>query len=277
MEKVLFTRQRHEADRAGLHWDYRLVVGDLAHSWATKKELPEPGKSIMLWQQPVHTAHYALSEKVIIPKGQYGAGITTLDWVKKGKAELAEDKIIIHTDDGRFLLKKMPNYEDGSGWLFRNLGKENMEKKAEKEIPQDVINITKVLTGGYVNKYLEKIASDMAIAKKSKGEEEKAIHDYGIRGKKAKNPVLKKAISHAREEEKTHAKLLGKAEKAIEKKANLTKALSKIKKIVTSPQRASKLQSTLEGRSKSKINREMSRTADDILRSLKPTKNHSGN
>ena len=30
--QVLFTRQRHEADRAGLHWDYRIVIGDKAYS-----------------------------------------------------------------------------------------------------------------------------------------------------------------------------------------------------------------------------------------------------
>jgi hypothetical protein len=141
MESVLFTRQRHEADKAGLHYDYRLVVGDKAHSWATKKELPEVGKSIMLWEQPVHTADYALSKKVVIPKGQYGAGVTTLDWVKKGQAHFEDGKIVVHTKDGRFLLKKMPNYEDGTGWLFKQLPKEekNIEKKAE-------------------NKYLEKIA-----------------------------------------------------------------------------------------------------------------------
>ena len=203
MENVLFTRQRHEADRAGLHYDYRLVVGDKAHSWATKKELPGKGKSIMLWQQPVHTAHYALSERVEIPKGQYGAGVTTLDWVKKGKAELGSDKIVIHTKEGRFLLKKMPDYQDGSGWLFKQLPKEeNMEKKAG-------------------NKYLTKISSDMAIAAKSKSEEDKAIHDYGVREKEAKNPVLKKAIEHAREEERDHSKGFAKAEKDIEKKAML--------------------------------------------------------
>jgi hypothetical protein len=142
MENVLFTRQRHEADKAGLHWDYRIVVGGKALSWATKKELPDMGKSIMLWEQPVHTAHYALSEKVVIPKGQYGSGTTTLDWIKKGKAQFDDGKIVIHANEGRFLLKKMPNYEDGTGWLFKQLPKEekeNMEKKSE-------------------NKYLEKIA-----------------------------------------------------------------------------------------------------------------------
>ena len=81
--EILFTRQRHEADKAGLHWDYRLVHDDKAYSWATKKELPTPGKSIILFEQPVHDREYALSKKVIIPKGEYGAGITTLDWVRK--------------------------------------------------------------------------------------------------------------------------------------------------------------------------------------------------
>jgi SNF2 family DNA or RNA helicase len=129
MEKVLFTRQRHEAERAGLHFDYRLVVGGVAKSWATKKDLPKPGESIILWQQPDHTIDYALSPKVVIPKGMYGAGVTTLDWVKKGEAKMSEDKIVIHTNDGRFLLKKVPGYGEGDGWLFKNLG---MEKVAEE-------------------------------------------------------------------------------------------------------------------------------------------------
>jgi hypothetical protein len=142
MEKVLFTRQRHEADRAGLHWDYRLVVGGVAHSWATKKELPKPGESIMLWQQPIHTVEYALARRIVIPKGMYGSGVTTLDWVKKGDADLSKDKIVIRTDDGRFLLKRMPKYEKGDGWLFKNLGKEEIiEKKANE-----------------MNKYLTKIS-----------------------------------------------------------------------------------------------------------------------
>ena len=164
MEKVLFTRQRHEADRAGLHWDYRIVIGDKAHSWATKKPLPEPGKSIMLWQQPVHTADYALSPKVVIPAGQYGAGVTTLDWVKKGMAEMSADKIIISTDDGRFLLKKMPDYMDGNGWLFKNLGKGTPDNKyltKASTLVQKDQNEEKELGKKMEikNKYLDKIAS----------------------------------------------------------------------------------------------------------------------
>ena len=142
MVPILFTRQRHEAKRAGLHWDYRIVVGDVAYSWATKKPLPDPGKNIVLFAQPVHTAHYALSEKVIIPDGQYGAGVTTLDWVKKGHADFEEDgKLMLHLDNGeKFLLKKTPSYGD-KAWLFRNVSPAMNEKKAYfsrhkyKEVP----------------------------------------------------------------------------------------------------------------------------------------------
>ena len=138
-QEILFTRQRHEADRAGLHWDYRLVHGDKAYSWATKKELPEPGKSILLFEQPTHTSHYALSERVEIPKGSYGAGTTTLDFVRKAKLipdEAEPCKLVIETKDGeRFLLKQLPDGKYGDKtWLFKNLTKNtNMKKQAKLE------------------------------------------------------------------------------------------------------------------------------------------------
>lgn len=133
-KEILFTRQRHEAKRAGLHWDYRLVHGDKAYSWATKKELPEPGKSIILFEQPVHDTSYALSQRVEIPDGQYGAGITTLDWVHKARVEdeTEPDKLVVRLKDGnKFLIKKLDSGKYGDkSWLFKNLGKE-MKKEAE--------------------------------------------------------------------------------------------------------------------------------------------------
>lgn len=139
--KILFTRQRHEADRAGLHWDYRIVIGDKAYSWATKKELPEPGKSIILWEQPVHTSDYALRKRIVIPKGNYGSGVTTLDFVRKGTIKSEEGKHVITVKDTgeRFLLKKLPNSLKGDGWLFKNLGEKkdsSLEKQAEELQPQ---------------------------------------------------------------------------------------------------------------------------------------------
>jgi len=57
------------------------------------------------------------------------------------------------------------------------------------------------------NKYLEKIASDLAMATQSEKEEVQAIKDYSHRIQEAKDPQLKKAIGHALGEERTHAKL----------------------------------------------------------------------
>lgn len=134
-QEVLLTRQRHEADRAGLHYDVRMIVGDLAHSWATKKEMPEPGKAIILWEQPVHDKAYALSKKVVIPKGQYGAGVTTLDWIRKGQIsnpEEDEHKFTLSTKNGdRFLFKKLPESYGKKAWLFKNL------KAVEKKVPSE--------------------------------------------------------------------------------------------------------------------------------------------
>lgn len=188
--EILFTRQRHEAERAGLHYDYRIVIGDKAYSWATKKEMPEEGKSIIFHEQPVHTADYALSPRVEIPSGQYGAGVTTLDWVKKGRVEKGDGYYIVHTNDGgKFLLKHIPSYGEKQ-WLFKNLG---------------------------MNKYLEKIAADLKMAEKSKQEEDKAIVDYGNRIQEAKDPGLKKALTHARNEEKDHSKSFGEVMKKLKR------------------------------------------------------------
>lgn len=135
-QEILFTRQRHEADKMGLHYDYRLVVGDKAYSFATKKEMPEAGRSIVLFEQPVHDREYALSPKVVIPAGSYGAGVTTLDWVHKATVgeHSTADQMTIRTKDGqRFLLKRIPNSGWGDkAWLFRNLDKPNkfLEKAA---------------------------------------------------------------------------------------------------------------------------------------------------
>lgn len=132
-KEIILVRQRHEAERAGLHYDYRIVVGDKAYSWATKKNLPEPGKSIILHEQPVHDTSYALSKKVIIPKGEYGAGVTTLDKAWKGKARIKDDEYLLHLNNGdRFLIKHMPNYGPKQ-WLFFNITGKGQDKKAEEQ------------------------------------------------------------------------------------------------------------------------------------------------
>lgn len=169
-EEILFTRQRHEADRAGLHWDYRLVHGDKAYSWATKKQLPEPGKAILLFEQPVHDRSYALSQRVEIPKGEYGAGTTTLDFVRKAKLTPdGEGKMVLTTGSGeRYLLKKMEDGKYGDkAWLFKNLTKIDMDN----------------------NKYLEKIALRYP---------EVPRHEFDMAFEGGGNPTRERIIAAAR-------------------------------------------------------------------------------
>lgn len=143
IQNVLLTRQTHIADRAGKHYDYRIVIGDKALSWATKKELPENNKPIILWEQPVHTASYALSKKVIIPAGNYGAGTTTLDFVRKAKLETrGPDSYVLSVAGGeRYLLKKMPKYDEGA-WLFKSLTKSTTPPEKNKYLEKAAMLIT---------------------------------------------------------------------------------------------------------------------------------------
>jgi hypothetical protein len=56
--------QEHDADKAGKHYDLRLIDPDTnhAHSWALPAaHMPEPGKSVLAVPQPTHTADYALN------------------------------------------------------------------------------------------------------------------------------------------------------------------------------------------------------------------------
>lgn len=138
-QEILFTRQIHEAKRAGRHYDIRFVVGDRAYSFATKKDIPEEGQSILLYEQPVHDASYALSQRVEIPEGQYGAGVTTLDFVKK--ARIGENstptQMTIHSEGKRFLLKKVDNDKYGEkAWLFKNLPANKYLEKIATRINQ---------------------------------------------------------------------------------------------------------------------------------------------
>jgi hypothetical protein len=118
MTPIILVKQDHKADRAGRHTDWRVVVGDKALSWATKKPDPKIGEKLILWEQPVHDAHYALSKKVVIPKGQYGAGTTKLVYAQKGEGKLSKDEIHLKLNNGDdYFIKKTPNYGD-KAWLL---------------------------------------------------------------------------------------------------------------------------------------------------------------
>lgn len=109
--------------------DFRVVIGDKAYSWATKKKLPEPGKRpIILHEQPVHDAQYALTKEIIIPEGQYGAGRTYMEFAQKGKAEVDSTTYKLNLNNGTtYTIKKLPKLGE-KAWLLMNTTK--LEKKA---------------------------------------------------------------------------------------------------------------------------------------------------
>ncbi len=77
-----YVEQEHRAKRAGKHLDLRIGDRRGMYSWATKKNLPEPGQKIRLHPQPIHPHSYNDFQGEI-PSG-YGAG--TVRTIHKGKA-----------------------------------------------------------------------------------------------------------------------------------------------------------------------------------------------
>lgn len=118
---IHLVHQEHEADRAGLHTDWRVVIGDKAYSWATRKEPPKPGQKIILWEQPMHTAEYAFTKNITHPPGTYGAGVSKQIYAQRGKAQVRENDVFRLTlnDGTRYVLKKMPSFGQ-KAWLLIN-------------------------------------------------------------------------------------------------------------------------------------------------------------
>ena len=73
-----FVLHRHDAKRAGLHWDLRFQVGDKLYSFAIPKGIPEAGDKHLALKMPDHDLS-ALDFEGNIPDGQYGAGSLTIE------------------------------------------------------------------------------------------------------------------------------------------------------------------------------------------------------
>ena len=70
---------KHDATRAGLHWDLRLEQNGVLKSWAIPKGMPrKSGVRHLAIQTPDHDLSYGKWEGTI-PEGSYGAGKVTID------------------------------------------------------------------------------------------------------------------------------------------------------------------------------------------------------
>lgn len=131
--------QKHDAARAGSHFDLRL--GDPAtghsHSWAIKK-MPAPGKATYAPFQPTHQIEYHGFEGTI-PAGTYGAGEVKTEqrsMVEVTKASDNEVRFVI--PEGRipeqFVLKRQPT-GGGKMWTLHNITPTRAVSKWDTLIP----------------------------------------------------------------------------------------------------------------------------------------------
>jgi len=116
--------QEHDAQRAGKHYDVRFGKNKL-FSFATRKEMPEPGQQIALYPQPLHEGAYADFEGTIT--SGYGAGKVK----KKDRGEILITRVsprnirfvLAHKKEPEVfnLVKLKDKKTNHPYWLMRNI------------------------------------------------------------------------------------------------------------------------------------------------------------
>jgi|AntRauTorcE11897_2_1112592.scaffolds.fasta_scaffold01629_12 hypothetical protein len=127
--------QRHDADRAGVHYDIRLSPpgADEAYSWATRR-LPGTGEKTLAVQQPVHKASYMGFSGVI--EDGYGKGkVKSLSMEPVDILKASDNKIEFNRYQGnttkRYILLRRGSSKD---WLFYNYTPSEKSKQY-KDVP----------------------------------------------------------------------------------------------------------------------------------------------
>lgn len=127
--------QAHNARKAGMHWDLRLVDPNTthAHSWAVpKSKLPSPGDPpILAVRTPTHTAHYALNYGVKGPKEiKEGYGKGMVEMVHKEPVTVVSsqvDKVKFERTVNGLPQQYILFQTKGPSWLIKNVTKASKE------------------------------------------------------------------------------------------------------------------------------------------------------
>ena len=137
--------QLHNADKAGLHYDFRMSDGSAAFSWATKKGLPTLGQKVLWVRQPDHTIEY-MSFSGVIEDG-YGKGDVKI--YDSGRLHLLNSspaKISFNLYKGAGTQKYTLVYTGGDNWLAMNTTPtaETRPEIPEKKIKAKSIDPSKI-------------------------------------------------------------------------------------------------------------------------------------
>lgn len=147
--------QEHEAERAGKHYDLRLVDPDSgkAHSWAIPKaKLPSPGERLLAIQTFTHTPEYALhfGEKKPQTIGQgYGKGRVWMALKEPTDIiESSNDHVRFNVYQGKDINEYLLRRTHDNKWLLQNttVTKETADvpqsKPKYKEIAPNKVDVT---------------------------------------------------------------------------------------------------------------------------------------
>lgn len=136
IKKVPYVIHKHNAFRAGLHYDLRIKYLDknkLASFAVPKDKFPKgPGSKSIAIKVPDHGMAWLNKDNVEIPKGEYGGGF--IKTVQKGMASVLfwTDKVIVFEvkgsiADGRYYMFNTNRKKGSGGQIWILLQKKEQE------------------------------------------------------------------------------------------------------------------------------------------------------
>lgn len=189
-------RQRHRADRAGLHEDMRIGGPSGLYSWAVPKFMPEDGSKRLAIQQPVHQWSY----KDFQGRLKHGYGKGTVE-------KMEESNVVILKNSGNHIMFTRGDMRDapiynlvrtrGQNWLLSIYQKDQptqvklYPKEHFKQVPMDKVPEL-IANGAAVTKKLDGAGTLLWLGKDG-------VRAFGIRtNAKGQKPEYTDAIGGLR-------------------------------------------------------------------------------
>ena len=128
----VFGVQRHDADRAGLHYDLRLERDGMLKSWSMPKGMPTNKRHLAI-ATPDHKMSW-LKFEGDIPEGDYGAGNVKLDSKSTYKTvSYKPKKWVFYVNSGKYQGKYTLVHWKDNKWLISRNKDQSMAAESEDE------------------------------------------------------------------------------------------------------------------------------------------------